>query len=304
VSAPASLDLDAYLAAERRRVEAALERAVARWASELPAPLSAALAHGVLSGGKRVRPVLCRAAYAACAGREGGEALDDLAASLELIHAYSLMHDDLPCMDDAPLRRGLATTHRVHGERATTLAGLALIPLAARQALAGARALGLDAERARALADLLLEAAGPAGMMGGQALDLLGEGRRLAPDELDELHRHKTGALLAAAPRMGALAAGAPAPVQDALARYGRAVGLAFQIADDLLDATASADELGKQPSDRVLDKSTYVALYGLHDARRRGEVQVAAALAALDEARLEAPPLRALARYILERTR
>jgi geranylgeranyl pyrophosphate synthase len=141
-------------------------------------------------------------------------------------------------------------------------------------------------------------------MVGGQALDLLGEGRRLSAAELDELHRHKTGALLAAAPRMGALAAGAPEPVQASLTRYGQAVGLAFQIADDLLDATATAEELGKHPSDAALEKSTYVSLYGLDEARRRGEAQVHRALAALDEAGLEAPPLRALARYILERGR
>lgn len=300
---PAAFDLDGYLAAEALRVEAALRRAVARWSPSLPEPLAAAMAHGVLSGGKRVRPILLRAAYLACGGRHDGEALDDLAASLELIHAYSLMHDDLPSMDDAELRRGLPTTHRVHGVSDTTRAGLALIPLAARQALAASGALGLDGVRGRALAEVLLEAAGAAGMVGGQTLDLLGEGRRLDADELDELHRLKTGALLAAAPRMGALAAGAPEAVQEALHRYGKAVGLAFQIADDLLDATASAAELGKNPSDQALDKSTYVALYGLDEARLRGEAQVAQALQALDEAGLEAPPLRALARYILQRT-
>jgi geranylgeranyl diphosphate synthase, type II len=303
VNAAASLDLGAYLAAEAVRIEDALRRALARATPDVPGSLAGPLGHGVLSGGKRVRPILCRAAYVACAGRDGGPALDDLAASLELIHAYSLMHDDLPSMDDAALRRGRPTTHRVHGVRTTTLAGLALIPLAARQALEAGRALGLDEAEARDVVRLLLDAAGPAGMVGGQALDLLGEDRSLDADELDELHRLKTGALLAAAPRMGAHAAGAPAPVREALARYGGAVGLAFQIADDLLDATATAAELGKNPSDAERGKSTYVALYGLDEARRRGEAQVRAALEALDEAGLEAPPLRALARYILHRS-
>jgi geranylgeranyl pyrophosphate synthase len=238
----------------------------------------------------------------ACAGADPGEALDDLAASLELIHAYSLAHDDLPCMDDAELRRGRPTTHRVHGVDAATRAGLALIPLAAAQVLAGARGLGLEAHVGRQLADLLLDAAGAAGMVGGQALDLLGEERSLNADELDELHRRKTGALLAAAPRMGGLAAGADTEVQDGLARYGRALGLAFQIADDLLDATASAAELGKNPSDAERGKSTYVSLYGLDEARRRGEVEVRTALGALAEVGLAAPPLEALARYVLER--
>ncbi len=303
MSAAPTIDLDRYLAEQTPRIERALERAVARWGQGLVPDVARALEHGVLSGGKRVRPILCQAGYLACGAPDPGDPLDDLAASLELIHAYSLMHDDLPSMDDAALRRGRSTTHRVHGVPSTTVAGLALIPLAARQALAAAGALGLGDARARELAALLLDAAGPAGMVGGQALDLLGEGRRLAPAELDELHRHKTGALLAAAPRMGALAAGAPGPVQDALGRYGRAVGLAFQIADDLLDATASADELGKNPSDARLEKSTYVSLYGLDEARRRGEAEVRRALDALDDAGLEAPPLRALARYILDRT-
>jgi geranylgeranyl pyrophosphate synthase len=304
LSTPAVLDLPDYLETEAERIEAALVRAVTRWHGELSPALAEAMAHGVLSGGKRIRPILCRAAYVACSGEDPGDALDDLAVSLELVHAYSLMHDDLPCMDDAELRRGRPTTHRVHGADAATRAGAALIPLAARQALAGARALGLAGSVARSLADVLLEAAGAAGMVGGQALDLLGEERALGEAELDELHRHKTGALLAAAPRMGGMAAGASLAAQEGLARYGRAIGLAFQIADDLLDATASAAELGKNPSDAALGKSTYVSLHGLEAARERGESQVDAALAALDEADLEAPPLRALARYILDRRR
>lgn len=304
MSSSATLDLPAYLTARAARVERALERAVLRAREALPGDLAAAVAHGVLSGGKRVRPILCQAAYVACAGDDTGDALDDLAVSLELIHAYSLMHDDLPSMDDAELRRGRPTTWRVHGAEITGRAGAALIPLAAEQALEGAARLGLPEATGRELARVLLEAAGPAGMVGGQALDLLGEGRRLGGDELDELHRRKTGALLAAAPRMGGLAAGASPETRDALAAYGRAIGLAFQIADDLLDATATAAELGKNPSDADLDKSTYVALYGLDEARRRGEDQVAAALEALDRAGLGAPPLRALARYILDRRR
>jgi geranylgeranyl pyrophosphate synthase len=304
LSAPLLLHLPRYLGSESERVEAALARALERWRGELSPALAEAAAHGVLSGGKRIRPILCRAAYVACAGDDPGTPLDDLAVSLELVHAYSLMHDDLPCMDDAELRRGRPTTHRVHGADAATRAGAALIPLAARQALAGGRALGLDESLARALADVLLEAAGAAGMVGGQALDLLGEERALMAVELDELHRHKTGALLAAAPRMGGMAAGASSAVQDGLARYGRAIGLAFQIADDLLDATASAAQLGKNPSDAALGKSTYVSLHGLEAARALGEAQVDDALAALDVAGLEAPPLRALARYILDRRR
>jgi len=177
-----------------------------------------------------------------------------------------------------------------------------LIPGAALQALDACAELGCPPERGRAVARALMEASGAGGMVGGQWLDLLGEGQALGPDDLDGLHRRKTGALLSASLVMGALAAGAEPAVGEALERYGRAIGLAFQIADDILDATASAEELGKNPSDEDLDKSTYVSLYGLDEARRRAGSVVDEALAALDEAGLDAPALEALARYVVER--
>jgi len=294
--------LSEWLEAEGREVEAALQRAVTRFGAVLPEPAARAMAHGVLSGGKRLRPVLCVAAYRAAGGGGPASAIHDLAVGLELIHAYSLMHDDLPCMDDAALRRGRPTTHRVHGAGVTTRAGAALIPIAALQVLEAARALGLEEERGRALTRILLGAAGAGGMVGGQALDLLGEDRALGAPELDELHRHKTGALLTAALTMGAVAADAPAPVREALTRYGEAIGLAFQVADDLLDATATAEELGKEPSDAELGKSTYVALFGLEEARRRGNDLVREAREALESQGIDAPSLRALADYVMAR--
>lgn len=297
------LGLSAYLAEEGARVESALARAVNRLHARL-APdqeVADAIRHGVMTGGKRLRPILCVSAWSACGG-ERTDAAYDLAASLEMIHAYSLMHDDLPCMDDAALRRGSPTTHRVHGEDVTMRAAAVLIPGAALQALEACNALGCPPERSRAVAKALMEASGAGGMVGGQWLDLLGEGRVLGPDELDGLHRRKTGALLAAALVMGAIAAGAEPRVREALERYGRCIGLAFQIADDILDATASAAELGKNPSDAELDKSTYVSLHGLDEARRRATSVVDEALAALDEAALDAPALAALARYVVER--
>jgi geranylgeranyl pyrophosphate synthase len=311
VSGVAFTSLEAHLAEELERVEAALDRAVERLEQILPDAIGAdaaqtvgaAIRHGVTGGGKRLRPVLCSAAYVACGG-ERSEALYDLAASLEMIHAYSLMHDDLPCMDDAELRRGRPTTHREHGENATVRAGAVLIPAAALQALTAARALGAPEARARAVTARLLEAAGAGGMVGGQWLDLLGEGRSLGAEELDGLHRRKTGALLAASLVVGATAAGADRTRLDALEAYGRAVGLAFQIADDVLDATATAEALGKNPSDAELDKSTYVALYGLDEARRRATAQADAAIAALMSAGIESPALEALARYVVERGR
>jgi geranylgeranyl pyrophosphate synthase len=267
----------------------------------MPPDVLAAIRHGVMSGGKRLRPILCVSAYAACGG-DRREAAYDLAASLEMIHAYSLMHDDLPCMDDAELRRGRPTTHRVHGEDVTMRAGAALIPAAALQALAACARLGCPRDTALAVTQALLDASGAGGMVGGQWVDLLGEGQALGADELDALHRMKTGALLAASLVMGATAAGADTATRDALETYGRAIGLAFQIADDILDATASAETLGKNPSDADLDKSTYVSLYGLDEARRRAQAQVDQALAALAGAGVDAPALEALARYVIDR--
>jgi len=298
-----TLDLRAYLSAEREAVENALARAVDRIAASIPRDAAEAVAHGVLSEGKRLRPILCLTAYRACGGVPS-DASYDLAAALELVHAYSLMHDDLPCMDDADLRRGRPTTHTVHGEEVTTRAGAALIPAAAAQAWRAAVALGCPTERAREVVGALLEAAGAGGMVGGQWMDLEGEGVALTAEEIDDLHRRKTGALLTASLRVGSLAAAAPEPVRGALERYGAAVGLAFQIADDILDATQSAEVLGKNPSDAALEKSTYVSRHGLEAARRLGDEQVRVAVQELRGAGLEAPELEAIARYVMERSR
>ncbi len=301
MTVPVTFDLTDHLKTGRALAEAALTRAMERLEGRLTHDLALAGRHGVTSGGKRLRPILCATAFEACGGSTGHEVYD-LAVSLEMIHAYSLMHDDLPCMDDAELRRGRPTTHREHGEDLTMRAAAALIPAAALQAHEAAQVLGCSPSQAKAVVLELLQAAGAGGMVGGQWLDLLGEGEVLDPESLDALHLRKTGALLMASLVMGGLAAGAPDSVLEGLRAYGRAIGLAFQIADDILDATESADTLGKNPSDVALDKSTYVALYGLPNARERAREQVGLALRALDEARLEAPALRALAAYVVER--
>ena len=290
-----------YLGVYREGVELALERAVEAIEAEVDADVAAALRYGVTSGGKRLRPILCLCAYEACGGRLD-ESAYDLAASIELIHAYSLMHDDLPCMDDADLRRGRPTSHREHGEDATMRAGAALIPAAALRALDACRALGCAGEQRAAVTRALLAAAGAGGMVGGQWLDLLGEGKSLEPGELDELHRRKTGALLEASLALGGLAAGASERQHDALREYGAAIGLAFQIADDILDATQSAETLGKNPSDTHLDKSTYVSLYGLEEARGRARGLIERALTALTDGHIDSPVLAALARFVVER--
>jgi geranylgeranyl pyrophosphate synthase len=294
-------DLSGYLAEERAHAEAALERALGSFDGAVPEDVASAARAGVLSGGKRLRPILCVTAYRACGGIDM-EGAHDLAASLELIHAYSLMHDDLPCMDDAELRRGRPTTHVTHGEDLTIRAGAALIAVAGLRAYEAAGRLECGAAGARGVARALLEAAGAGGMVGGQWLDLMGEGEALGAEALDGLHRRKTGALLAASLVVGALGADADAATREALGEYGRAIGLAFQIADDILDATQSAETLGKHPSDADLEKSTYVSLYGLEEARARARAQVDAAESALARVGLEAPALVALADFIVER--
>lgn len=300
--------LEAYLGGEVPKVEAALVRAVTAFeaAGALDGEGLSAVRHGVLSGGKRLRPVLCVAAFRACDGDDSADpgALYDMAISLEMIHAYSLMHDDLPCMDDAALRRGRPTTHRAHGEESTMRAAAALIPLAALHAVTASRRLGLGDADARAVGRCLMEASGAGGMVGGQWLDLQGEGEALGADALGDLHRRKTGALLTAALVMGARAARATPERVRALETYGRSIGLAFQIADDVLDATATPETLGKNPSDTQLAKSTYVALYGLDGARERARAHVGRALGALTEADITSEPLAALARYVVERDR
>jgi geranylgeranyl pyrophosphate synthase len=298
-----AFDLRGFLAEEGGRVEEALERALEALEDHLPKSLLAPARYGVLGGGKRLRPVLCVAAHRACGGKDRPESYD-LAVALELFHAYSLMHDDLPCMDDAPLRRGRPTPHRLFGEGPTARAAAALIPFAALRAFHATRALHADPSVARTVVQELARAAGGGGMVGGQVLDLLGEGSLLDEDELDGLHARKTGALLASSLRIGALAAGAPAVTREALDRYGRSIGLAFQVQDDVLDATAAVEVLGKAPSDLALEKSTYVRLHGLLEAERRARLLVDEALQALESGGIDSPPLRGLARYVVERDR
>ncbi len=304
-----AFQLEPFLEVERQRVERALERALKELLSSLPEALREPVSHGVLAGGKRLRPILCVTAFSACGGEaivdhESPDSVYDLAAGLELIHAYSLMHDDLPCMDDAELRRGIPTPHTVYGESTATRAGFALIPLAGLQVWTSAHRLGLGPERCRSAVAILSRAAGAEGMVGGQAMDLLAEGRLLPRQQLDELHRRKTGALLTAAARLGAVAAGVTDKVQRGLGGYGRAIGLAFQIADDVLDATADAATLGKNPSDRNLEKSTYVRLLGVEAAAQEGEALIGRALEALHNVGIRSAALEALAWYVTRRDR
>jgi geranylgeranyl pyrophosphate synthase len=299
-----AFSLAGYLAREEAEAAAALARTLEPGGvlADLPGTLRDPIRHTFEAGGKRLRPILCTAAFRACGGE--GDEIRELAVSLELIHAYSLMHDDLPCMDDAALRRGQPTPHTVFGERATLLAAGALIPAAVLQAWRGSMALGLERELGARLVEALALAAGGRGMVGGQALDLLGEGESLGIDELDRLHRMKTGALLTGALRMGGLAARAHAEAQEALEGYGSRIGLAFQIADDVLDATSDSATLGKDPSDQELGKSTYVVLLGVEGARKAARTEARRARKALDRGGLRAPALHALADFVVARER
>ena len=250
-----SRGLAGYLAAARARVDAVL----ARWATDAqpaelwPHAVAGAMRYSLLGGGKRLRPTLVVAAYEAVGGSVA--AIAELAAAVEVVHAYSLVHDDLPCMDDDDLRRGRPTTHRAFDVATATRAGFHMVALAAAVLAHGMEALGLDPSRRRAVALELFGAAGAGGMIGGQVLDLAAEGLALPAERLEEVHRRKTGALIAAACVIGGLAAGAPTRITEALRGYGARVGLAFQIYDDVLDATATSDNPRTENPESILDE-------------------------------------------------
>jgi geranylgeranyl pyrophosphate synthase len=305
--ATAEAGLDRFLARERERVDAALAAAAESLAEGAPAVLREAIGYALATPGKRLRPILCAAAYRVASGTEPPEAAYRLAAAVEVLHTYSLVHDDLPCMDDDALRRGRPTVHVAFTPTVALLAGGALIPAAVRLLDGAARELGVEVATRGRLVVELCTAAGGAGMVAGQWLDLAAEdaGVRVGPRELERIHRLKTGALLAASLRIGALAAGADARLLDALSVYGREVGLAFQIVDDLLDVTRTDAELGKTAGkDRAAGKATYPLHFGVEGARRMAAERIAAALAALAAAGARAPELEALAAYVLERGR
>jgi farnesyl diphosphate synthase len=271
-----------------------------------PAELVAAMRYAVLDGGKRLRPLLVLAAHEAVAAgnpSDGAAAALRAACAVELIHAYSLVHDDMPCMDNDVLRRGKPTVHVKFGEASALLAGDAL------QALAFEILTPMDGSvtatvQAR-LCALLARAAGSAGMAGGQAIDLASVGMPLTERQLREMHELKTGALLQGSVMMGAHCAGASAQALKALETYGAAIGLAFQVVDDILDVTADSATLGKTAGkDADNDKPTYVSLLGLERSRQHAQELLARALTALEGSGLKSyGALRALADMVVNRT-
>ena len=283
------------------RADAVLARALPP-EDQPPAELHRAMRYAVLGGGKRLRPLLVYAT-----GTTFGaplETLDASAAAVEIIHAYSLVHDDLPAMDDDSLRRGRPTCHVVFGEAMAILAGDALQALAF-DVLAHDATLAGDAAIHVGMLRVLAVACGSHGMAGGQAFDLAAVGKALSPADLERMHVHKTGALIRASVRLGALAAGVrDAATLDALERYGHAIGLAFQIRDDLLDIEAGTEQLGKTAGkDVAAAKPTYPAILGVEASRTELSRLTRAALAAVESFGARARPLSDLARFVADRT-
>ena len=286
-----SFDLGAYLAERRRAVDETLERYLpAKDAS--PATIHEAMRYSVFAGGKRLRPILVIAVAEAVGGAMGR--VLPTACALELIHTYSLIHDDLPAMDDDDYRRGRLTNHKVFGEAMAILAGDALLTLA----------FALLAENASLeVVKEVAQAAGTFGMIGGQVVDVQSEGKSVDAETLEYIHRHKTAALIRCALRSGAMLAGASPSALTAIGEAGSHLGLAFQIVDDILDVEGSLAELGKTAgSDRRKKKVTYPEHFGLEASRLKAKSLIEDAKAALAPLGPDAEPIRALADFIFQR--
>jgi geranylgeranyl diphosphate synthase, type II len=293
-------DIESYLKDRAKLIEAELNRAVVN--DDGPGlQLLEAMRYSLLAGGKRLRPILAMAACEAV----GGDAADalGLACALEMIHTYSLIHDDLPCMDDDDLRRGRPTNHKVYGEAMATLAGDALLTDAFK-VLARSPNTRVAAPVVLNVVAELADAAGSAGMVIGQALDILSEGKATDQATLEYLHARKTGALFLASVRGGGLLGGGDRSQLEALTEYGRALGLAFQVIDDLLDVVASTEQLGKRThKDDAQGKATYPGLMGVEKSRAFAHELMRRAIAALDALDHRAEPLRQIASFVVERS-
>jgi geranylgeranyl diphosphate synthase type II len=294
-----AFDLQAYLKDRRALVDAALERFLPP--EDTPPPtVHRAMRYSVMAGGKRLRPILVIAGAEAVGGTPA--TVMPAACALELIHTYSLIHDDLPAMDDDDYRRGRLTNHKVFGEAIAILAGDALLTLAFRL-VADNTALVNDARVLRDVVAELADAAGTSGMVGGQVVDIESEGKAITAETLEYIHRHKTAALIRASLRVGALLAGGDGKAVAAIGEAGSDLGLAFQIVDDILDVEGSLEELGKTAgSDERKQKATYPALHGLEASRRQAKMLIERAKQRLGGFGARAVPLQALADYVVER--
>jgi len=292
-----SFDLDAYMKERLAAVDAALDVFLPP-ETERPETLHKAMRYSVFAGGKRLRPILVMAGAEAVGG--SAEQVMPTACAMELIHTYSLVHDDLPAMDNDDFRRGVPTNHKVFGEATAILAGDALLTLAFRLVADNLRQINPSA--LEVVVDIA-DAAGHGGMVAGQVADLEAEGRQVGADTVDYIHTHKTGALIRASLRVGARLCGATAEQVRALSVAGADLGLAFQIVDDILDVVASSEELGKTAGkDQIQQKATYPAIHGIEASRARARDLIDEADAALAALGPRAEPIRALGRFILER--
>lgn len=293
----APFDLPAYLERSSRSVNAALDTFIPAAAAK-PATLHKAMRYSLFAGGKRLRPAVCLAAADACGG--GWDDALPLACAVECIHTYSLIHDDLPAMDDDDFRRGKPTNHKVFGEGIAVLAGDALLTIAFEIAT---RARGWPRYSHRDLVREIAVASGSLQLVGGQVADLEGEGKPVSPAQLKYIHERKTSALLRCAVRLGGMSANCTPRQLEALSDFGYHVGLAFQVIDDILDVTQSSEQLGKTAGkDTAAQKATYPAIVGLDRSRRIAGDLTARAFAALRPFRGRAAALEALAEHLLRR--
>jgi geranylgeranyl diphosphate synthase type II len=298
--AAADFDFGVYYAARRALAEKALGKAVPRLK---PLRLKRAMEYSLLAPGKRLRPVLVMAAAEAC-GAPAARVLD-CACAFEALHTYSLIHDDLPAMDDDDLRRGRPTCHKAFDEATAILAGDALLTLAFELVARNAGAAGVKPKDALEASRILAKAAGGEGMVGGQMADIEAEGRAVGLAGLKAIHAGKTGALITAALEAGAVLAGAAPTRRRALVSFGRHLGLAFQVADDILNVEGDPAKLGKRVgSDAEAHKATYPSLLGLQKAKKIAQNELAAALASLLPFGRSGEALRGLARFVVERDR
>jgi geranylgeranyl diphosphate synthase type II len=292
------MNLRDYLKTRQELINVALAARLPSESDE-PACLHAAMRYSALDGGKRIRPILTLAA-AEAVGAELDDALP-VACAIECIHAFSLVHDDLPCMDDDDFRRGKPTNHRVYGQATALLAGDALLALAFD--LLAKTPSSVPSQAVVEALRVIARATGAAGMTGGQALDLEAEGRDVVLRDVEQIHRMKTGALIEAAVVAGAIVGGANETQRKAFSDYGQAIGLAFQIVDDLLDLVGDQDKLGKTVgSDLKRHKATYPSILGIEESKRLASEAIDRAVAALKPFSEAAEPLRLIARLVIER--
>lgn len=290
-----------FLSNTRTAVNQVLREWSARASEDLGGRVGEAVAYSLATPGKRLRPALFLAAYDALGGVGDGT---EMAAAIEVLHTYSLVHDDLPCMDDDDLRRGRKSTHSEFDAATATEAGFRMIPMAARVLAFGGQRLGLSDATIGAISGELFRAVGAEGMVGGQVLDLEAEVMvEVSLDDLKRIHRCKTGALITACGVIGGMAAGGNADKIDALRSYGEEIGLAFQITDDILDATATSRQLGKTAGkDAMQNKATYPSLMGMDAAAKEAETGVRRAVDHLAHAGIDSKMLGALAEFVANR--